>query len=168
VAPDGRHAEAWYRLGMAADYLEKLDFPISDGTEPDTSLIGRALRHGRRSTISTDLTQSGAAGHRPGSSCSSWVPFSGGAAAHCGRGPDWRVSLASRESDLLSDEELRLLQDITANLSFALQYRQKETAVQYLAYYDPLNGTSAKRGLFCERLDKLLQNSCRARSRAQR
>ncbi len=67
------------------------------------------------------------------------------------------VSLASRESDLLGDEELRLLQDMTANLSFALQYRQKETTVQYLAYYDPLTGL-AKRGLFCERLDKLLQN----------
>ena len=67
------------------------------------------------------------------------------------------VSLASRETDLLSDEELRLLQDMIANLSFALQYRQKETAVQYLAYFDPLTGL-AKRGLFCERLDKLLQN----------
>ena len=44
VAPDGRHAEPWYRLGMAAEFPEKVEFAIGDGTEPDTSLVGRALR----------------------------------------------------------------------------------------------------------------------------
>ncbi len=65
------------------------------------------------------------------------------------------LTLCSRESDLVSEEELRLLQEITANLSFALQYRQKEDAFQLLAYFDPLTGL-AKRALFCERLDELL------------
>jgi PAS domain S-box-containing protein/diguanylate cyclase (GGDEF)-like protein len=156
VADDGRHALPWYRLGMGPDYLLDLDFPISDGTEPDTSLVGRALRTGQI-TISTDLTQS--------------EPPVAGRSELLQRGFHSVValplivdgarigvlSLASRESDLLSDEELGLLQDMTANLSFALQYRQKETAVQYLNYFDPLTGL-AKRGLFCERLDKLLQN----------
>jgi diguanylate cyclase (GGDEF)-like protein len=67
------------------------------------------------------------------------------------------LSLASRESDQLSDEELLLLQDMIANLSFALQYRQKETTAQYLAYFDALTGL-AKRALFCERLDEALRN----------
>jgi diguanylate cyclase (GGDEF)-like protein len=44
-----------------------------------------------------------------------------------------------------------------ANLSFALQYRQKETTAQYLAYFDALTGL-AKRALFCERLDEALRN----------
>jgi CheY-like chemotaxis protein len=57
VAADGRRARPWYRLGMAPGYLEKLEFQIGDGTEPDTSLVGRALRTGQIS-ISTDLTQS--------------------------------------------------------------------------------------------------------------
>jgi diguanylate cyclase (GGDEF)-like protein len=156
VAPDGRHAQPWYRLGMAADYLEKLDFPIGDGTEPDTSLIGRALRTGEI-TISTDLTQS----EPPVTGRLQLLELGFHSVVALPLTVDGArigvVSLASRESDLLSDEELRLLQDMTANLSFALQYRQKETAVQYLAYYDPLTGL-AKRGLFCERLDKLLQN----------
>lgn len=156
VAPDGRHARPWYRLGVAPDHLDKFNFAISDGTEPDTSLVGRALRTGEI-TISTDLTKS--------------EPPVAGRLELLERGFHSVValpltvdgarigvlSLASRESDLLSDEELRLLQDMIANLSFALQYRQKETAVQYLAYYDPLTGL-AKRGLFCERLDKLLRN----------
>jgi diguanylate cyclase (GGDEF)-like protein len=156
VASDGRHAQPWYTLGMSFGHPEKLDFPISDGTEPDTSLVGRALRTGQI-TISTDLTQSEppVAGRlellERGFHSVVALPLSVDG-ARIGV-----LSLASRESDLLSDEELRVLQDMTANLSFALQYRQKETAVQYLAYYDPLTGL-AKRGLFCERLDKLLQN----------
>jgi diguanylate cyclase (GGDEF)-like protein len=67
------------------------------------------------------------------------------------------LSLASRETDVLSEDELSLLQDTTANLSFALQYRQKETAAQYLAYFDSLTGL-AKRALFCERLDSELRS----------
>jgi diguanylate cyclase (GGDEF)-like protein len=156
VAADGRHARPWYRLGMAPDHVDGFNFPIGDGTEPDTSLVGRALRTGEI-TISTDLTQS--------------EPPVAGRLELLERGFHSVValpltvdgarigvlSLASRESDLLSDEQLRLLQDMIANLSFALQYRQKETAVQYLAYYDPLTGL-AKRGLFCERLDRLLRH----------
>jgi len=135
---------------------EKLDFPISDGTEPDTSLIGRALRTGQI-TISTDLNQS----EPPVASRLELLEAGFQSAVAVPLTVEGTrigvLSLASRESDLLSDEELGLLQDIIANLSFALQYRQKETTVQYLAYYDPLTGL-AKRGLFCERLDKLLQS----------
>jgi len=156
VTADGRRAQPWYRMGMASETLEKLNFPISDGTEPDTSLIGRALRTGQI-TISTDLTQS----EPPVMGRLQLLELGFNSVVALPLTVDGArigvLVLASRESDLLSDEELRLLQDMIANLSFALQYRQKETAVQYLAYYDPLTGL-AKRGLFCERLDKLLQN----------
>jgi len=156
VAADGRHARPWYRLGMQPGYMEDLDFPISDGTEPDTSLVGRALRTGQI-TISTDLTQS----EPPVAGRLELLALGFHSVVALPLTVDGArigvLSLASRESDLLSDEELRVLQDLIANLSFALQYRQKETTVQYLAYYDPLTGL-AKRGLFCERLDKLLQN----------
>jgi diguanylate cyclase (GGDEF)-like protein len=40
---------------------------------------------------------------------------------------------------------------VAANLSFALQYFAKESAVEFLASFDPLTGL-AKRELFCERL----------------
>lgn len=156
VSPGGRHAQPWYRLGSAPGCVEKLEFTISDGTEPDTSLVGRALRTGQI-TISTDLTQSEppVAGRlsllKRGFHSAVALPLTVDG-ARIGV-----LSLASRESDLLGDEELRVLQEMTANLSFALQYRQKETAVRYLAYYDPLTGL-AKRGLFCERLDKLIQH----------
>ncbi len=68
------------------------------------------------------------------------------------------LTLCSRESDLVQEEEIRLLQEITANISFALQFRQKEDAFQLLAYFDPLTGLG-EAALFCERLDDLLQDT---------
>jgi diguanylate cyclase (GGDEF)-like protein len=59
------------------------------------------------------------------------------------------------EPGLVSDEELKLLREVAANLSFALQYLDKQDAVHFLAYFDPLTGL-AKRTLFCERLCRLL------------
>jgi diguanylate cyclase (GGDEF)-like protein/PAS domain S-box-containing protein len=59
--------------------------------------------------------------------------------------------LTAPDRDAVGDEELRLLGEVAANLSFALQYFEKESAVQFLSYFDPLTGL-AKRVLFCERL----------------
>ena len=156
VEADGSRAVPWYRLGTSSESLSCETYPISDGTESDTSLIGRALRTGEI-TVSTDLTKT-----EPPVACRDQLlaegfksvvalPFSVNG-ARIGV-----LSLASREADQLRDEELLLLQDMIANLSFALQYRQKETAAQYLAYFDALTGL-AKRGLFCERLDDALRN----------
>jgi diguanylate cyclase (GGDEF)-like protein/PAS domain S-box-containing protein len=158
VDPDGGRAVPWYRLGMSADAEVRTRefYPISDGTESDTSLIGRALRTGEI-TISTDLskTEPPVSGREQllaqGFKSVVALPFSvNGARVGV-------LSLASRESDQMSDEELLLLQDMIANLSFALQYRQKETTAQYLAYFDAMTGL-AKRALFCERLDAALRN----------
>src|SRR5690606_8234817 len=55
----------------------------------------------------------------------------------------------------LSEEELLLLQEVAGNLSFALQYLQKEDAARFLSYFDPLTGL-AKRSLFCDRLARSL------------
>src|SRR5579872_174167 len=156
VQDDGRHAAPWFRLGADTDQLVCDRFPIGDGSESDTSLIGRALRTGEI-TVCTDLTKS-----EPPVACREQLlragykslvalPFSVNG-ARIGV-----LSLASREADLMGDEELLLLQDMIANLSFALQYRQKETAAQYLAFFDALTGL-AKRALFCERLDAALRD----------
>ena len=156
VAPDGGRALPWYWLGMNPGSTGQEVYTISDGTESDTSLIGRALRTGEI-TVSTDLTKT-----EPPVTCREELlaagfksvvalPFSvNGARVGV-------LSLGSRESDQLSDEELLLLQDMMANLSFGLQYRQKETTAQYLAYFDALTGL-AKRPLLCERLDESLRN----------
>ena len=57
---------------------------------------------------------------------------------------DGRVSttvvLRARERDFFDDEELRLLGELTANLSFALELMEKQKQLDFLAYYDPLTG----------------------------
>ncbi len=61
------------------------------------------------------------------------------------------LALTALDTDALTEEEIRLLGEVAANLSFALQYFEKENAVQFLSYFDPLTGL-AKRTLFCQRL----------------
>jgi diguanylate cyclase (GGDEF)-like protein len=157
VASDGRTVNSWYWLG-ADESAENIPavLTIGDGTEPDTSLTGRALRTGEIA-LCADLTRSEPpvairdkllqAGLR---SLVALPLIVDGA-------PVGALTLGSREAHVVSDEELRLLQDIAANLSFALRYRQQEDAAQYLASFDPLTGL-AKRALFCQRVDQRLRS----------
>ncbi len=157
IAADGRTATPWYALGVDdSGRGVPATVTIGDGTEPDTSLTGRALRTGEIA-LCADLTRS----EPPVAARAEML--------QCGLrslvvlplivdgAPVAALVLASREAHVVSDEELLLLQDVTVNLSFALRYRQQEHAVQYLASFDPLTGL-AKRALFCERLDQRLRN----------
>lgn len=156
VARDGQRAIPWYTAGDLPDRPPSgREFRISDGTEADTSLIGRALRTGEI-TYCADLAQSEppvawreeliVAGYKSVVALPLTVD-----GARIGV-----LSFAAREADLLGEEELLLLQDMIITLSFGLQYRQKEHDAQFLAYFDPLTGL-AKRALFCERLDAFLK-----------
>jgi diguanylate cyclase (GGDEF)-like protein len=157
VNADGRSAAPWYALGVAPPAGQTLPVvAIGDGTEPDTTLTGRALRTGDI-TLCADLARSEppiasrerllAVGLR---SLAALPLVVGGVRVAA-------LALASRETHVVSDEELRLLQDIAANMSFALRYLQQEDKAQYLASFDPLTGL-AKRALFCQRLDQRLRN----------
>jgi diguanylate cyclase (GGDEF)-like protein len=55
----------------------------------------------------------------------------------------------------MSQDEFLLLEEVASNLSFALQYLEKQDAARFLSYFEPLTGL-AKRALFCERLSRLL------------
>jgi diguanylate cyclase (GGDEF)-like protein len=71
------------------------------------------------------------------------------------RTPMGVLLLAARESDAVSAQELRTLREIAGNLSFALQYLQKDSKVRLLSHFDARTGL-AKRSLFCDRLSRLL------------
>ncbi|HEY4366785.1 MAG TPA: EAL domain-containing protein [Steroidobacteraceae bacterium] len=66
--------------------------------------------------------------------------------------------LGAREAEVVSEHELRMLREMAANLSFALQYLQKDSTVRFLSYFNPQTGL-ARRSLFCERLGRLLDSS---------
>ena len=68
------------------------------------------------------------------------------------------LALTGMDPGALSDEELQMLGEVAANLSFALQYLQKDTTVHFLSYFDAHTGL-AKRPLFCERIERLLQRT---------
>ena len=70
--------------------------------------------------------------------------------------PVGALTLTSADSTLVRDDELLLLQEIAASLSFAVRSQQHADAAEYLAHYDPLTGL-AKRSLFCRRLDDMLR-----------
>ena len=62
--------------------------------------------------------------------------------------------LTAHESGPVSDEELQMLLEVAGNVSYALQYMQKDVTVRFLSHFDPQTGL-AKRSLFCERLSRL-------------
>jgi diguanylate cyclase (GGDEF)-like protein len=63
--------------------------------------------------------------------------------------------LTARDSDVVSEEELLMLREVAGNLSFGLQYLQRDTTARFLSHFDPHTGL-AKRSLFCERVQRLL------------
>jgi GAF domain-containing protein len=74
------------------------------------------------------------------------------------------LALGADSDGLLDERELQLLQELAANLSFALQYLERQNAVHFLSYFDPLTGF-AKRTLFCERLGQRLARRAGAETR---
>ena len=157
VTPDGRRAQPWYVLGTEPPRGQTFpEVVIGDGTEPDAGLTARALRTGEIS-LCADLTRTEPPVlHREqmleaGLRSMVVLPLSAAGARVAA------LVLGSRERQVVGDEELRLLQDIAANMSFALRYLQQEDKAQYLASFDPLTGL-AKRALFCQRLDQRLRN----------
>jgi diguanylate cyclase (GGDEF)-like protein len=157
VSPDGKIARPYCWLGSDDDTIgfDGIRFPLSNGSEGDTSLLSRALRTGEIAYCA-DLNQS----EPPVHDRKAWIQHGFKSIVALPLTVDGArlgvLTLASRDSEFLSDEELVLLQDVVASLSFALQYRRHEQVAQLLAYFDQLTGL-AKRALFCERLDTLLR-----------
>jgi diguanylate cyclase (GGDEF)-like protein len=130
------------------------EFPVADSEAGDTSLMGRVIRTGE-ATLCEDIEtfpyvidgREGliAAGVRSIACLPLRVDSTPVGSFFCGIGAG-----AAIEPD-----EMRLLEEVAANLSFALQYLDKQEALHFLSYFEPLTGL-AKRALFCERLSRLL------------
>ena len=74
------------------------------------------------------------------------------------------IRLFSTEPGVFDAAEVAVLLELTANISFALQYLEKDEAVHFLSYFDSLTGL-AKRPLFCQRLAQTLANDAPDTSR---
>ena len=70
------------------------------------------------------------------------------------------IRLFSTEPGVFDAAEVGVLLELTANISFALQYLEKDEAVHFLSHFDSLTGL-AKRPLFCQRLAQTLAKDTR-------
>ncbi len=134
---------------------QQLSFSIADNPADDSSVIGRVLRTASP-LICNDLhtLEMTLAARAPlmDSGFRSVVAFP----LLVDRTPVGAMLLTSYDVGAVGDEESRMLRELVANLSFALQYLSKEDEVRFLSYFDPLTSL-AKRGLFCERLVRALE-----------
>ena len=67
-------------------------------------------------------------------------------------------AMYSEEPGFFDEEEMRLLLELAANLSRAIEQMQTQERLDYLAYYDPLTGL-ANRALFLERVAQHLRGA---------
>jgi PAS domain S-box-containing protein/diguanylate cyclase (GGDEF)-like protein len=157
VEPDGKHARPMFRVGRPRGRGSSPVVEIGDGSTPDTTLGGRALRTGQV-TVCSDLTRSDAPVsmrevlYEEGIRSVMALPLIVDG-VRIGV-----LTMTSLDEAMMSDDELLLLQEITASLSFALRSQQQADTVRYLTHFDPLTGL-AKRALFCERMESLLNTS---------
>ena len=144
---------AW--AGLEDEQVKGLVIDVADTQAADTSVTGRAIRTADVYVCHdlSELQTTGEDGERLASegmrSLASLPLLIDGT-------PVGALTIGSTEESSLDGEELLMLQEITANLSFALQYLQKHDAVEFLSYFDALTGL-AKRSLFCERLARMLE-----------
>jgi CheY-like chemotaxis protein/putative methionine-R-sulfoxide reductase with GAF domain len=149
IDPRSRVARAAAWTGAGSDRQEELSFKVddSDWGEPGESITDRALRTGE-TAVCDDITQVAGPWRYAdmlaalGIRCVASIPLL------IDDTPVGAFTVGGGEAGTFSEEEVRMLQEVGANLSFALQYLHKEDAVRFLSYFDPLTGL-AKRSLFC-------------------
>jgi diguanylate cyclase (GGDEF)-like protein len=66
------------------------------------------------------------------------------------------ISIHAEVAGFFDDEEMKVLSELAADISFALAHLRKSDRIQYLANYDQVTGLP-NRGLFSERLSLALQ-----------
>jgi diguanylate cyclase (GGDEF)-like protein/PAS domain S-box-containing protein len=72
--------------------------------------------------------------------------------------PDAVLTLFAAEAHAFDEEEIRVLLELTDNISFALDHVEKRERLNYLAYYDELTGL-ANRSLFLERVAQHMRSA---------
>jgi diguanylate cyclase (GGDEF)-like protein len=153
IDPHTRIAQPVAWAGVGAEGRDKVRFPV-ETDETNETVTGRALRTGEavvcENLLKTDSPLAYAEQmHSIHVNCVASIPLL------VDNTPVGAFTVGSAQPGAVSEEELRMLQEVASNLSFALQYLHQEDAVRFLSYFDPLTGL-AKRALFCERLARWL------------
>jgi diguanylate cyclase (GGDEF)-like protein len=143
---------AWSGYGFLKH--PELEFPVADREGADSSLMGRVIRTGE-AVLCEDIQDTTHVIDRRDKLIAAGVHSIACLPLKVDGTPVGSFLFGTRRNDVIRPDELLLLDEVAANLSFALQYLDKQDAVQFLSYFEPLTGL-AKRALFCERLQRLL------------
>ena len=154
IDPLTRTARAVATDGLYPETTAKGTFTISDSEDTDTSLTSRVIRTGEPIFCDDiETTTEPVSGREEllerGVRALACVPL------RVDQTPIGVFMVGTGESGMIGREELQLLNEVAGNLSFAMQYLDKQDAVNFLNYFDPLTAL-AKRSLFCERLNRML------------
>jgi len=145
------------RVGRAGyDFLTdpEGEFLVADHEGGDTSLMGRVIRTGD-SVLCEDIERSPYEIEGRGELIAAGVCSLACLPLRIDNTPVGSFLCGTRAGAVIDQDEMLMLEEVAANLSFALQYLDKQKALHFLSYFEPLTGL-AKRTLFCERLSRLL------------
>ncbi len=150
IEPGTRGARPFTWAGQGGERLHSLVFSIAANAESDSSVTGRVLRTGEV-FLCNDIARADRTVARFATLRNARFRSIVALPLTVDGTTVGALTLTAQDRDAITVEELKLLGEVAANLSFALQYFEKENAVQFLSYFDSLTGL-AKRVLFCERL----------------
>ncbi len=130
------------------------EFPVADHEDGDTSLMGRVIRTGE-AMLCEDVSLFPFPVHGRDELEASGVRSLACLPLKVDQTPVGAFLFGAKNSGTIGPDELLLLEEVAGNLSFALQFLDKQDALDFLSYFEPLTGL-ARRSLFCERLSRLL------------
>jgi diguanylate cyclase (GGDEF)-like protein len=138
------------------DFMDRpeQDFAVADHESGDSSLMGRVIRTGEAMLCEDIHTFPFAIDQRDdligaGVRSLACLPLK------VDNTPVGSFLFGATTSRIIGPDELSLLEEVADNLSFALQYLNRQDALNFVSYFEPLTSL-AKRALFCERLNRLL------------
>jgi diguanylate cyclase (GGDEF)-like protein len=155
INPETRMARAVGWAGYDSISHPDQEFPVADHEAADTSMLGRVMRTGQ-AALCENIDHPPFVIHGRDELIAAGVRSLACLPLRVDGTPVGSFLCGTATTGVIGAEEMLLLEEVASNLSFALQYLDKQDAVRFLSYFEPLTGL-AKRALFCERLNRLLQ-----------
>src|SRR5207244_3296086 len=152
------------RHGTSVQHLDRIAVEMSADAPAGRTIGGRALRTGKPALWNDVANDPDVPARDRPRFLASGIGAAGSFPLMVDAKPIALLGLHAREPGFFDQDELRMLEELAANISFGLELIAKQDQVTYLALYDPLTGLP-NRMLFHERLSEALHAGRGARSK---